>query len=161
MRPAIPETWCSIPSAGVGRRWAGVGISSFAVDLICKRRLADLDIEVKGTPYDLASARKLAVDQPFNFESWAVTRLPGFAPNTQQVADGGVDGRATLAVKPADHPSRLVLAQVKGDKFSLSHLRDFLRVQDRDKAALGVYVTLDPVTSRAAKVEAGRAAPSP
>ena len=141
----------------LGREWAGVDISSFAIDLICKRRLIGVDVTTKGIPYDLASARKLAADQPFNFESWAVTRLAGFAPNTQQVGDGGVDGRATLAVKPVDHPSRLALAQVKGGKFSLSHLRDFLRVQDRDKAALGVYVTLDPVTSRAAKVEAGKA----
>ena len=60
-----------------------------------------------------------------------------------------MDGRATLAVKPKDHPSRLALAQVKGGRFSLSQLRDFLRVQDRDRAAVGVYVTLDPVTSRA------------
>lgn len=141
----------------LGRRWVGVDISSFAIDLIRKRRMADMDIAVKGIPFDLASARKLAADQPFNFESWAVTRLPGFAPNTRQVSDGGVDGRATLAVKPKDHPSRLALAQVKGGKFSLSQLRDFMRVQDRDKAALGVYVTVDPITSRNAKAEAGKA----
>lgn len=141
----------------LGREWAGVDISSFAIDLIRKRRMADQDIAVRGIPFDLASARKLARDQPFNFESWAVTRLPGFAPNTRQVSDGGVDGRATLAVKPVDHPSRLALAQVKGGKFALTQLRDFMRVQDRDKAAVGVYVTLDPVTSRNAKTEAGRA----
>ena len=74
-----------------------------------------------------------------------------------QVSDGGVDGRATLAVKPVDHPSRLALAQVKGGKFGLSRLRDFMRVQDRDKAAVGVYVTLDPVTSRTARTEAAGA----
>lgn len=60
-------------------------------------------------------------------------------------------------MKPADFDSRLALAQVKGGKFSLSQLRDFRAVQRRDKAAVGVYVTLDPVTSRNAKVEAGRA----
>jgi DNA modification methylase len=141
----------------LGRQWAGVDISSFAIDLIRKRRMADEDIAVKGIPYDLQSARKLARDQPFNFESWAVTRLPGFAPNTRQVADGGVDGRATLATKPSDHPSRLALAQVKGGRFSLSHLRDFRSVQERDKAAVGVYLTLHPVTSQNAKVEAGKA----
>lgn len=141
----------------LGRKWAGVDISSFAIDLVRKRRMADHDIAVEGIPFDLASARRLAADQPFNFESWAVTRLPGFAPNTRQVGDGGVDGRATLAVQPADFDSRLALAQVKGGKFSLSHLRDFRAVQRRDKAAVGVYVTLDPVTSRNAKVEAGKA----
>ncbi|MDE0189813.1 MAG: DNA methyltransferase [Gammaproteobacteria bacterium] len=135
----------------LGRRWAGIDISSFAIDLIRGKRLKDRTIPVKGIPYDLASAIKLAREQPFNFESWAVTRLPGFAPNTKQVADGGVDGRATLAHKPDNHPSRLALAQVKGGKFSLSALRDFIHVTDRDRAALGYFVTLEAVRSRAAK----------
>ena len=135
----------------LGRRWAGIDISSFAIDLIRGKRLRDRAIPVRGIPYDLASAIKLAREQPFNFESWAVTRLPGFAPNTRQVADGGVDGRATLAHKPDDYPSRLALAQVKGGKFSLSALRDFIGVTDRDKAALGYFVTLEPVRSRAAR----------
>ncbi|MCZ0933812.1 MAG: DNA methyltransferase [Gemmatimonadetes bacterium] len=135
----------------LGRRWAGIDISSFAIDLIRGKRLKDKTIPVKGIPYDLASAIKLAREQPFNFESWAVTRLPGFAPNTKQVADGGVDGRATLAHKPDDHPSRLALAQVKGGKFSLSALRDFIGVTERDKAALGYFVTLEPVQTKAAK----------
>lgn len=139
------------------RRWAGVDISSFAIDLIRKSRLADPGIATKGMPADLASARLLAREQPFNFESWAVTRIPGFAPNIRQVGDGGVDGRATLAFKPVDHRSRLALAQVKGGGFNLSQLRDFIHVTDRDKAALGVYVTLDPVTSPAATREAARA----
>ena len=135
----------------MGRHWAGIDISSFAIDLIRGKRLKDKTIPVKGIPYDLASAIKLAREQPFNFESWAVTRLPGFAPNTKQVADGGVDGRATLAHKPDDHPSRLALAQVKGGKFSLSALRDFIGVTERDKAALGYFVTLEPVQTKAAK----------
>ena len=141
----------------LGRRWAGIDISSFAIDLIRKRRMADMDIATQGIPFDLQSARKLARDKPFDFESWAVMRMPGFQPNTNQVGDGGVDGRATLATKPADYKSRLALAQVKGGKFNLGHLRDFIHVTDRDKAALGVYVTLDPVTSRAAKAEAAKA----
>ena len=129
----------------LGRRWVGVDISSFAIDLIRDKRLQDKNIPIRGIPYDLQSARKLAADQPFSFESWAVTRLPGFAPNTKQIADGGVDGRATLARKPNNHKSRLALAQIKGKKFSLSALRDFIGVTNRDKAALGCFVTLEPV----------------
>lgn len=135
----------------LGRRWVGIDISSFAIDLIREQRMRDLSIPVQGIPLDLTSAKKLAREQPFNFESWAVTRLPGFAPNTRQVADGGVDGRATLAVKPDDIDSRLALAQVKGGKHSLSALRDFIGVTDRDKAALGYFVTLDPFTTSAAR----------
>ena len=139
------------------RRWAGIDISSFAIDLIRERRMEDPDIAVKGMPYDLRSAMKLAGDKPFEFESWAIMRMPGFVPNTVRVGDGGIDGRATLATKPADHASRLALAQVKGGKFNLGQLRDFIHVTDREKAALGVYVTLNPVTSKGARVEAARA----
>ena len=92
-----------------------------------------------------------------NFRAEDRTRLPGFAPNTKQRSDGGVDGRATIYTKPENFNSRLALAQVKGGKFGLSQLRDFIHVTDRDKAALGVYLTLDPVTSRAAHREAAKA----
>ena len=138
----------------LNRRWIGIDISSFAIDLIRNERLKDKQIPTKGIPYDLASARKLALEQPFSFESWAVTRLPGFAPNTKQIADGGVDGRATLSTKPDNHDSRLALAQIKGGKFSLSALRDFIGVTNRDKAALGCYVTLEPVDTPQARSEA-------
>ncbi len=146
------------------RRWAGIDISSFAIDLIRERRMEDPDIAVKGMPYDLRSAMKLASDKPFEFESWAIMRMPGFVPNTVRVGDGGIDGRATLATpglfrfgEREDRTSRLALAQVKAGKFNLGQLRDFIHVTDREKAALGVYVTLNPVTSKGARVEAARA----
>ena len=135
----------------LNRKWVGIDISSFAIDLIIEKRLQDRTTPTRGIPYDLESARKLAAEQPFNFESWAVTRLPGFAPNVKQIADGGVDGRATLAVKPEDYDSRLALAQVKGGKFNLGSLRDFIGVTQRDKAALGCFVTLEPVTTADAR----------
>ena len=138
----------------LGRRWAGIDISPFAVDLI-RARLADPAIPAYGMPADLAGAAKLAAERPFDFETWAVTRLAGgaFAPNERQVGDGGVDGRATLWEPPEGIPSRLALAQVKGGKFSLSMLRDFAGVLDRERAALGCYVTLDPVATAAARRE--------
>ena len=135
------------------RQWVGIDISSFAIDLIRNERMKGMKIPTQGIPQDVESAKKMAREQPFAFESWAVTRLPGFVPNTKQVADGGVDGRAMLAEKPEDFNSRLALAQVKGGKFSLSGLRDFIHVAERDKAALGCFVTLDPVDTRAARSE--------
>ena len=62
-----------------------------------------------------------------------------------------MDGRATLADKPENLDSRLALAQVKGGRFSLSALRDFIGVTDRDRAALGYFVTLEPVNTSAAR----------
>lgn len=136
------------------RHWIGIDISAFAVDLIRKKRLQDPNVPTKGIPYDLKSAEKLAVEDPFSFESWAVTRIPGFAPNVRQVSDGGVDGRAKLAQKPDNHDSRLALAQIKGGRFHLSALRDFIGVTHRDKAALGCFVTLSDVDSAHARAEA-------
>ena len=138
------------------RQWVGIDISSFAIDLIRKERMKGMQIPTKGIPQDAESARKMAREQPFAFESWAVTRLPGFAPNTKQVADGGVDGRGMLAEKPEDFDSRLALAQVKGGRFSLSAFRDFIHVTERDKAALGCFVTLDPVSTTASRSEAAK-----
>ena len=130
------------------RQWCGIDISAFAVDLVKDRRLRNPTIATLGIPADLESARKLAAEQPFAFESWAVTRLPGFVPNTKQRSDGGIDGRATIATPPDDHDSRLALAQVKGGRFSASYLRDFRHVIERDGAALGCFITLDPVPAK-------------
>ena len=132
----------------LNRRWVGVDISAFAIDLIRERRLQDPTIMTYGIPADLAGARKLAAEQPFAFESWAVTRLPGFAPNMKQQGDGGVDGRATLAVRPDDADSRLALAQVKGGKFTVSYLRDFRHVMTREHAAVGCFMTVEPLPAK-------------
>lgn len=136
----------------LNRQWIGVDISAFAIDVI-RKRLGDPAIPAYGIPFDVAGAAKLARERPFAFETWAVTRLNGFVPNTKQVADGGVDGRGTVWEQPEADVTRLALAQVKGGAFSLSGLRDFGRVIDRDRAALGCYVTLDRVDTHAARSE--------
>ena len=135
----------------LGRRWVGIDISSFAVDVMLER-LGDRTIPTYGIPYDLHSARRMAADDPFGFESWAVSRLRGFVPNTKQVADGGVDGRARLAVQPDDWDTRLALAQVKGGKHApIDGLRAFCSVTDQRRAALGCYVTVEPFDTDSAK----------
>ena len=141
-----------VAAKNLNRQFVGIDISSFAIDLVRDKRLNDNSIPVYGIPQDIRSAEKLAREKPFDFESWAITRLPGFVPNTKQVADGGVDGRGKLADRPVNYNSKLALAQVKGGKFSLGGLRDFTHVIDRDNAALGRYVTLKPVSSSNARM---------
>ncbi len=145
-----------VAAHNLGRRWIGIDISANAIDIIQDRRLQPLRITAPafGIPQDLASARKLA-EKPFDFEGWAVTRIPGMALNEHQRGDGGIDGRGMLLAAPADHDSSLALAQVKsGAGFALADLRDFLHVVNRENAALGVFITMNPVTSRAARAEA-------
>ena len=136
-----------------GRNWIGIDISTFAINLIRYRRLKDRNIPTFGIPQDLAGARQLAKDRPLDFEAWAVNLLPGFAPNLKKVGDTGIDGRAAMLHKPAGEESALILAQVKSGKFQLGQLRDFLHVVKREKAAMGIYITLTPITGATARKE--------
>ena len=139
----------------LNRQWAGIDISPFAIDLICNQRLSEYKVPTEGYPYDLAGAAKLASEQPFKFEKWAVTRVPGLAPNDQQVGDGGIDGVGYLLAKP-DKTTDQVLAQVKGGHYRIGDLRDFLGVLERERAAMGVDTTVKPISAPGAHAEAAR-----
>ena len=145
-----------VAAHNLGRRWIGIDISATAMDIIQRRmKPAGIEAETYGIPRDLPSARRLAAERPHDFEAWAVSCVPGLAPNERRGGDGGIDGRGRILDAPAGGGSRLVLAQVKGGRgFVLDQFRAFLRVLDREGAALGVYVTLDPVTSPSARREA-------
>ena len=145
-----------VAAENLGRRWAGVDISSTAIDIVQQRRLRPLQIEaeIRGIPIALREARRLARDNPLDFEAWAVMRIAGMAANERQRGDGGIDGRGMLSERARDHASRLVLAQVAGGRFSLSKFREFLAVLEREEAACGVYITLDRATSPRARREA-------
>lgn len=140
------------------RKWAGIDISSFAIRVVKDKRLAPNAIASKseGMPADLSSARQLASEKPLAFETWAIECIAGLVSNDKQVGDSGIDGRGKIAqVKNSqDLVSDSVVAQVKGGKFVLSQLRDFLHVVGRDKVGLGIYITLDKVTSDTAYAEA-------
>ena len=137
----------------LNRKWAGIDISPFAIDLIAQKRFPEFKVPTEGYPYDLAGAQKLASEQPFKFERWAVTRIPGLAPNDKQVGDGGIDAVGYLLAKPEDTTDQ-VLAQVKGGKYQLGQLRDFLGVMEREQAAMGLYTTVEPIRAAGARTEA-------
>jgi len=138
----------------LGRRWVGIDISPFAIDLIQTRRFPDMKIETYGVPADMDGAAKLAAEKPFDFEAWAVTRVLGLLPNERKTGDRGVDGRGALLEQPQSLSSDLVLAQVKGGRVQPGHVRDFLHTLRRENAAFGVFITLEPVASASARAEA-------
>ncbi len=139
----------------LGRRWAGIDISPFAIDLIAKKRFPEFKVPTEGYPYDLTGAAKLAREQPFKFEKWAVTRVPGLAPNDQQVGDGGIDGVGYLLAEPEETTNQ-VLAQVKGGKYRLGDLRDFMGTLERARAAMGLFATVHRIRAPGAHAEAAK-----
>lgn len=137
------------------RKWIGIDISPIAIDIIKNKRLDRPDIFINGIPSDMGGAAIMAKAKPFDFEKWAVSRIPGLAPNQKQVGDRGIDGRGHMVVK-AD--KTLVLAQVKGGKFTASALRDLVGVMSRENAAIGIFITLAKVPqSRGIKAEIAQA----
>jgi len=123
------------------RDWIGIDISSYAIEIIRRERMKDMRIDITGTPKDLKGAADFATQKPFEFEKWAVTRIPGFAPNKAQRGDGGIDGRALIY--GAKKGEELCIAQVKGGKPSIDALRAFAGVIAGGKAAIGVFITLN------------------
>ncbi|MBE8182387.1 MAG: site-specific DNA-methyltransferase [Candidatus Portiera sp.] len=126
----------------LNRRWIGIDISPMAIDLVKYRKLKDKDIPVNGIPTDIKGAQQLAVEKPFDFEKWVLTRLDGFMPNRKQTGDGGLDGRAKIAHPKADE-SGLAIAEVKGGaNVGVAQIRAFAEVIQREGAQLGVFITL-------------------
>ena len=137
----------------LGRHWVGIDISPLAVDIMEKRLIrAGAQPRMGGVPYDLEGARRMAADNPFHFETWAITRIPGLMPNERQRGDRGIDGKGRLV----SDKKQSVLAQVKV-KGTLAAVRDFRGVLAREDA-LGVFITLErPVKAWGAEAaEAGK-----
>ena len=142
----------------LNREWVGIDVSSFTIDVAKNVRMSKYGIKtpVHGVPLDLRTATMLHQADPFEYEKWAIMRVPGLMPNNKQVGDGGIDGRGRILNLAEGFDTDLVLAQVKGGKFNLSGLRDFLYTIDREDALLGIYITNKRVTSKAAQQEIAR-----
>lgn len=138
----------------LGRKWIGIDITYLAINEVIDRLRTEkvegreLVYELRGTPTDMVGARALfentAAQNHKPFEQWAVT-LVGGRWSAKQGADRGIDGRIGLF----DHKNtyREVVIQVKGGGCTLSHVRDFARVIEREGAVLGVLLMMREPTS--------------
>lgn len=136
----------------LGRRWYGIDITYLAIDLI-KRRLADhygKDINksynIIGEPVDLASAVALAKkeNQRYQFQYWALSKLGGIP--TPKGADHGIDGRFYFHDDVESGKSKLIVFSVKSGATNVGQVRDLRAVVEREKAVIGVFVTLEEPT---------------
>jgi site-specific DNA-methyltransferase (adenine-specific) len=130
------------------RQWIGIDITHLAVSLIEKRmrdRYPGIAFEVHGTPKDIDGARDLALRDKYQFQWWACS-LVNAQPfqGKKKGADTGIDGVIYFQDDNA-LPKKIVVSVKGGDNVSVAMVRDFAHVIDREKAALGFFVTLaDP-----------------
>ena len=134
------------------RRWIGIDVTHLAVSLI-KHRLQDsfgdeVSYQVIGEPVSLPDAESLAKQDPLQFQYWALG-LVGARPRPseqQKGADQGIDGRLYFHDDPKGKKTRQIIFSVKSGQVAVSHLRDLRGVVEREKAEIGVLITLQEST---------------
>lgn len=145
----------------LGRQWIGIDITHLAISLI-EKRLKDafpgIAFEVHGTPKDLEGARDLAERDKYQFQWWACSLVDAQPfQGKKKGADGGIDGLIYFAdaVGGKAVTQRLVVS-VKGGHVTVNQVRDLKGVLDREKAPIGLFVTLEEPT-KPMRVEAASA----
>ncbi len=142
------------------RAWLGIDITHLAISLI-EKRLNDafpgIKYEVHGTPKDLEGARALAAQDKYQFQWWAVS-LVNAVPfgGKKKGADSGIDG--FIYFKPEGKTTEKAIVSVKGgDNVNVAMVRDLAHVVEREKAKIGVFITLADSTGpmRTEAVKAG------
>lgn len=132
-------------SQKLGRVWTGIDITHLAISLI-ERRLKDafegIAFDVHGTPQDIGGARDLAQRSKYQFQWWAGS-LIGAQPyqGMKKGADGGIDGLIYFR-SDARTTERAIVSVKGGDNVSVPMIRDLKGVLDRERAPIGVFLTL-------------------
>ena len=135
------------------RRWIGIDVTHLAVALMKSRLRTAFDLhpgadyEVVGEPADVGSARALAEQDRYQFQYWAMSLLEAL-PREQggrRGADRGIDGVVHFIDGPRQATKKAIV-QVKSGRVSSPHIRDLKGTVEREKADLGLFITLEEPT---------------
>ena len=134
----------------LNRRWLGIDITHLAISLI-KNRMKDAfgeqaEFKVIGEPVDVHDAGTLAGQDPYQFQWWALGLVGARPVEQKKGADKGIDGRIYFHDEPRGGKTKQVILSVKAGKASVPHVRDLRGVIEREKAAIGVLISLQKPT---------------
>lgn len=136
------------------RQWIGIDVTHLAISLI-ERRMKDafpgIKFDVEGTPKDFAGAEDLAKRDKYQFQWW-VTAMVGAIPagGKKKGMDRGIDGY--LNFRDGDGKPQFAIVSVKGgEHVSAPMIRDLKGTIDREKAALGIFLSLAEPTREMVK----------
>ena len=142
----------------LNRHWIGIDITHLAVALM-KNRLktgfglvSGKEYKVVGEPVDVGSARALAEQDRFQFQYWAMSLLEALPRGDEKKgADRGIDGVVHFRGWPEARSMQKAIVQVKSGKVSSPHIRDLKGTMEREKAVLGLFITLEKPTREMVK----------
>ena len=146
----------------LNRKWIGMDITYQSISLILKRLEEHFgmstikNVVLNGVPEDFESAVLLANKQDDKtrkeFEKWAILTYSNNRAiiNEKKGGDNGIDGIAFLLDinKKVEHDHKQILFSVKSNKvLSPSVVRDLNGAIERDGAAMGILLTLYPMSN--------------
>lgn len=143
----------------LNRRWIGIDITHLAIGLI-KTRLLDTygesiadTYDVIGEPVSLEDAEALAASEPFQFQTWALGLVRARPAGSEQVKKGkdrGIDGLINFHDDASGDTKRVVIS-VKAGHTGPDHVRDLRGTVEREKAQIGVLITMHSTTKEMRK----------
>lgn len=131
------------------RQWIGIDITHLAISLI-EKRLRDafpgITFEVHGTPKDSEGARNLAERDKYQFQWWACS-LVNAQPyqGKKKGADSGIDGLIFFQ-DDKELPKKIIVSVKGGENLGVTMVKDLIATCQRQKAEIGLFVTLNPPT---------------
>jgi site-specific DNA-methyltransferase (adenine-specific) len=137
----------------LGRRWIGIDITHLSIALQKYRLDAmfpGINYAVVGEPEDVGSAGQLAHDDRYQFQWWALSLVKARPLGGQEGSkagkkgsDRGVDGVITF-IDESSGKAKQILVQVKSGHVKSGDIRDLKGTLEREKAAIGLFITLEP-----------------
>ncbi len=107
---------------------------------------------VIGQPEDLEGARELADKDKYGFQWWILPLIGAKAFGSEagkkegkKGADGGIDGMIVFTDDNSGKAKKVIVS-VKGGHVNVAQIRDLGHVVEREKAAIGVFLTLEKPT---------------
>ena len=142
------------------RKWIGIDITCLAIALIESRlKMAfpesrdprdpkRLEFEVIGTPKDLESARDLARRDKYQFQYWALSLIDEAQPwqGRKKGADTGIDGLRYFRDLDRKEIHTILISVKGGESVGPAMVKDLIATLARDKADIGLFLTLAPPT---------------
>ncbi len=134
----------------LGRSWIGIDITFLAITLM-KARLRDsfgdnAKFKVIGEPVSVPDAERLAESEPYQFQCWALGLVGARPAELKKGADKGIDGRIKFMADMQGNFESVILS-VKAGKTGSAHVRDLIGVLDREKAVIGVLISMQEPTA--------------
>ncbi len=101
---------------------------------------------VLGEPTSVTGAEELAASDPYQFQWWALGLVGARPVEQKKGADHGIDGKIIFQSAGAGVFDSVILS-VKAGKTGAAHVRDLKGVLEREKAAIGVLISMQDPTA--------------